>query len=93
MEHNNNARFPSIPFDSIRFDSIRFGRYQNVKSELEAQQKLERIRAERQSSSMGRVSVPAVHKKATGKHSATRVGARGVRRNSKQHGAWPLCAH
>lgn len=55
-------------------------RYQNVKSELEAQQKLERIRAERQSSSMGRVSVPAVHTK------ANRGGGR-ARRNSKQGGA------
>ncbi|CBN78299.1 conserved unknown protein [Ectocarpus siliculosus] len=63
-------------------------RYQNVKSELEAQQKLERIRAERQSSSMGRVSAPSVHKKATTvKHSATGGGgARGGRRSSK-HGA------
>lgn len=67
--------------------SYSFDRYQNVKSELEAQQKLERIRAERQSSSMGRVSAPAVHKKATTKHSATGGGgARGGRRSSK-HGA------
>lgn len=75
-----NARRKTTPTRRQSLD-----RYQNVKSELEAQQKLERIRAERQSSSMGRVSVPAVHKKATGKPSATKAGGRS--RRSSKHGA------
>eukprot|EP00904_Undaria_pinnatifida_P013002 jgi/Undpi1/8832/HiC_scaffold_25.g11294.m1 len=65
-------------------------RYQNVKSELEAQQKLERIRAERQNSSIGRVSIPAVHKRAaSGKHAAAGGGGGGARggRRSNKHGA------
>ena len=61
-----------------------------MKSELEAQQKLERIRAERQNSSIGRVSIPAVHKRAaSGKHAAAGGGGGGARggRRSNKHGA------
>lgn len=61
-------------------------RYQNVKSELEAQQKLERIRAERQASCMGKFFGPPAQKTVT-RGKAVGVASGGCKGRGNKQGA------